>query len=153
MPDTFIEGFAYDRWADARWCDHARSLPPQPTVTSLLSHLGATKQVWLRRLRGTCDGTVPIWPDESLADAVARVHTAGDDMADYVQSLRTDELSAGLTYENSSGTRFTTPVRDILMHVLTHGHYHRGQLAQHVRRAGHDTIWTDYIAFSREKTA
>ena len=151
MPSPFIDGFEYDRWADRRWADRLAELPDVPAATSLLSHLGATKQVWLKRLQGADRPGVAIWPDDSLAEATKRVESAGRAMKRYVALLSPSDLDDRAVYRNSSGTEFATPVRDILMHVLTHGHYHRGQIAQHVRRAGHEPVWTDYIAFSRGK--
>ena len=151
MPQTFIDGFRYDRWADRRWCDRLRDLPSLPKATSLLSHLGATKQVWLGRLQGEDTSLLEIWPNDSLDEAVDRVTTAGAAMQEYVAAQSRVDLGRDARYQNSSGVTFDTPVRDILMHVLTHGHYHRGQIAQHVRAAGHDPVWTDYIAFSRQQ--
>lgn len=156
MPSPFIDGFEYDRWADRTWANHLAELPDVPAATSLLAHLGATKQVWLRRLQGETLADAPvleIWPDDSLPEAADRVESAGRAMKRYVDALAPADLDERAVYRNSSGTEFATPVRDILMHVLTHGHYHRGQIAQHVRRAGYQPVWTDYIAFSRGKEA
>ena len=151
MPSSFVDGFEYDRWADQTWAERLGQLPDLPNATSLLAHLGATKQVWLRRLQGQGTSDLAIWPDDSLSDAQTRVEAAGEDMKIYVEALSPADLKTNAVYSNSSGVEFSTPVRDILMHVLTHGHYHRGQIAQHVRRAGHEPVWTDYIAFSRGK--
>jgi len=151
MPSLFTDGFAYDRWADGRWTERLHELPALPNATSLLAHLGATKQVWLRRLEGRDTGDLAIWPDDTLDEAVARVDRAGDAMQAYVASLEPADLDREARYCNSTGVAFDTPIRDILMHVLTHGHYHRGQIAQQVRRAGHEPVWTDYIAFSRQR--
>ncbi|PEN11493.1 damage-inducible protein DinB [Longibacter salinarum] len=151
MSQTFSDGFQYDRWADRQWCERLRELPSLPNATSLLAHLGATKQVWLGRLQGEDTSGLAIWPDDSLDGAVDRVETAGTAMQKYVAALTPADLGRDARYQNSSGVTFDTPVRDILMHVLTHGHYHRGQIAQHVRAAGHDPVWTDYIAFSRQE--
>jgi len=151
MPSLFTDGFAYDRWADGRWTERLRELPSLPNATSLLAHLGATKQVWRHRLEGRDTGDLAIWPEDTLDEAARRVDRAGDAMQAYVESLEPADLDREARYRNSSGVAFDTPVRDILMHVLTHGHYHRGQIAQQVRRAGHDPVWTDYIAYARQQ--
>lgn len=151
MPSSFVDGFEYDRWADRTWAERLGELPDLPNAASLLAHLGATKQVWLRRLQGQDTSDLAIWPDDSLPEAQNRVEAAGKDMKRYVGGLSPADLDTSAVYRNSTGVEFSTPVRDILMHVLTHGHYHRGQIAQHVRRAGYKPVWTDYIAFSRGK--
>ena len=38
---------------------------------------------------------------------------------------------------------------DILMHMMAHGAYHRGQISQEVRRLGGEVLDTDFIIFQR----
>jgi len=37
------------------------------------------------------------------------------------------------------------------MHVITHNHYHRGQIAQVVREKGDEPVNTDYITYTRQR--
>jgi uncharacterized damage-inducible protein DinB len=59
-------------------------------------------------------------------------------------------LNTTMTYRNSKGLEFTNSVGDTLTHVWLHGSYHRGQIAQAIRRAGHEPVNTDFITFVRE---
>ena len=54
---------------------------------------------------------------------------------------RTDAVE----YVNSKGEPWHSLADDILMHVIIHGGYHRGQIATIVRQSGATPAYTDYI--------
>ena len=113
----------------------------------VFAHLVTAKQVWLTRLEGQ-PWTGAIWPDldwGACADLVAGNSAA---YAAYFEAL-SDDLDAIVAYHNSRGQRFETARRDILLHVLVHGGYHRGQLAQVLSKSGHAPPYTDYITYGR----
>ncbi len=152
MIDHLRDLFRYDHWANRRWLNRLRALDDVPERTrSIMAHLPATKRVWIIRLRGEDASDVAIWPSldwaacEDLLQATHRQYTA------FMNACSEPDLTAEATYHNSQGTAYRTPVREVLMHVLTHNHYHRGQIAQAVRRQGHDPVNTDYITFSRQR--
>ena len=60
------------------------------------------------------------------------------------------DLGRVVTYKNSAGEPWSSPVGDILRHVATHGCYHRGQIATHLRLAGLPARTTDYIYAARQ---
>ena len=53
-------------------------------------------------------------------------------------------------YRNAAGQEFATSMIDILSQVITHGPYHRGQIAKIVARSGGTPINTDFIMFTRD---
>ena len=119
-------------------------------VIHLLSHLIAAERVWLLRLRNEDSSIQPVWPTLSRETMGARV---AENHAGYVRLLSTlsdDELASEVVYTNQSGREFRTRVDDILIHVATHGAYHRGQIAAAVRAGGGEPVNTDYIAYVRE---
>ncbi len=58
-------------------------------------------------------------------------------------------LKRRVQYVNTSGHEFATTVEDILLHVVQHSMYHRGQVALLVRASGGTPLATDFIAFVR----
>ena len=52
-------------------------------------------------------------------------------------------------YKNLKGEPFSSPLVQILDHLVFHGAYHRGQIAAQVRAEGGTPILTDYIQFTR----
>jgi uncharacterized damage-inducible protein DinB len=52
-----------------------------------------------------------------------------------------------IEYKNLKGDAFAKPVWEILLHVVNHGTYHRGQIAAMLRQLGHVPPSTDFIYF------
>jgi len=61
-----------------------------------------------------------------------------------------DKLPDLKHYRNAAGQEFATPVIDILLQLITHGGYHRGQIAKIIARSGGTVVPTDFIVFARE---
>ncbi len=62
----------------------------------------------------------------------------------------TERLWLGrLRHEKPEGEKWSSRADDILMHVVIHGAYHRGQIATLVRQSGETPAYTDYIHCTR----
>lgn len=151
MKDHLVDLFEYDHWANTRWLDRLRGIGDvEPRTRDLMAHIPATKRVWITRLRGG-DAEMAIWPSLDW-DACARLlEVTYDDYQAFLDGCSEHDLTSAVTYRNSKGVAYQTPVREVLMHVITHGHYHRGQIAQAVRRQGAEPINTDYITYTRQR--
>jgi uncharacterized damage-inducible protein DinB len=152
MKDHFIDLFGYDHWASARWLDRLRALDDvPPRARDLMAHLPATKRVWITRLRGENSADVPIWPSLDWTACARLLDATHDDYQVFLDQCSTRDLESTVAYRNSKGTAFQTPVREVLMHVITHNHYHRGQIAHIVRQHGTEPVNTDYITYTRRR--
>jgi uncharacterized damage-inducible protein DinB len=138
------------RWADRRTAESLATLESVPAaVLTIWAHLLAAEAVWLARLDGVAP-PVPVWPTLTLAectDLAARNHAA---LARYAGGGDSAGHDRPVTYHNTSGQAFTNTVAEILHHVVLHGMYHRGQLAQAVRDGGGMPLATDLIVYLRE---
>ena len=152
MKDHLIDLFEYDHWANTRWLDRLRTLDEvTPRVRELMAHLPATKRVWITRLRGEDSSDVPIWPSLNWDGCARLLDATYDDYQIFLDQCSDYDLKAAIAYQNSKGVEYQTPVREVLMHVITHNHYHRGQIAQAVRQQGNEPVNTDYITYTRER--
>ncbi|HJT17469.1 MAG TPA: DinB family protein [Thermoanaerobaculia bacterium] len=138
--------FDYDDWANREEVRHLRSLRnPPPQAIKILAHIVGTEWLWLGRLRSETPAIV--WPELTLVqidEQLARLH------AEWPREFgRTDVV----TYVNSKGEPWTSGADDILMHVIIHGGYHRGQIATIVRQWGETPAYTDYIHWCRSGAA
>jgi len=62
---------------------------------------------------------------------------------------QTEDFDKSISYTNSKGTAFENSVSQILMHLVNHTTYHRGQLARMIREQGIDPPNSDYIFYKR----
>jgi uncharacterized damage-inducible protein DinB len=114
-----------------------------------LAHLLAAEHVWLARLERQ-EPRHPVCPALTLdeCEALAAENEAG--YRAFLGRLGDDQLSAAVRYRTTRGEEFATPVIDILTQVVTHGAYHRGQIARVIGRGGGVAVNTDFITFARE---
>lgn len=118
-------------------------------IMHLLWHLAAAERVWLLRMRNKDSSVQPVWPTLSREELGALVVQNRDGYSRLLSSVTEDALTAEVLYTNQHGQTFRTRMDDILIHVATHGAYHRGQIATGVRTAGGVPVNTDYIAYVR----
>jgi uncharacterized damage-inducible protein DinB len=88
---------------------------------------------------------LPVWPDFTLQQCENEIEDIFRQYERFLSGKDDDALTEKVTYTNSKGESFTSEVRDILMHVITHSVYHRGQIALDMRAAGFEPAYTDFI--------
>lgn len=136
-------------WADALVAtalEHARG--GSRRAGELYAHVLGAELVWCDRVEGV-EQSVPVWPQATLAecrDLARRVHHRYEQ---FLSRLTGAELGRLVHYRNSAGQEFDTRLDDILLHVVLHGCYHRGQVALLLRDAGAEPAPTDFIGFVR----
>ncbi len=138
--------FAYDDWANREEVTRLRAIasPPERAI-KLLAHIVGTQWVWLSRLRGTAP-KMAVWPDLALEPCAAEIDAL---RGEWQRFLSTASLGSTIEYRNSKGENWSSRVEDVLMHVILHGSYHRGQMATAVRASGNEPAYTDYIQCTR----
>ena len=135
--------FAFDDWANREEVRNLRALSKPPAAAiKILAHIIGTEWLFLGRLRRDPKPAV-VWPDLTL-----------DQISEQIDRLRVEwkqkfDLNDVVEYVNSKGERWSSRAEDILMHVIIHGGYHRGQIATIVRQSGETPAYTDYIHCTR----
>ncbi len=113
-------------------------------------HLLGSEATWLARLAGE-QPAVAVWPalDADRRAALAAVHREA--WTRWAEAL-TEEPSLAertVSYATTAGGPHVGIVGEILHHVVLHGMYHRGQIAQGVRQGGGTPLPTDFVFFVR----
>jgi uncharacterized damage-inducible protein DinB len=137
---------AYDAWANREALASLRAAadPPGKAVRSL-GHLVGAGRLWLARIEGSRESPPAVWPALSLDEAAAGVEELAERWRKLARGLDDAALARTVTYTNSKGEPWSSSVADILLHVVIHGGYHRGQIASELRAAGFTPAYTDYI--------
>jgi uncharacterized damage-inducible protein DinB len=115
----------------------------------ILAHIASAQRLWWGRLHGRPPDAA-VWPEWGLDECAARLAALRPAWRDYLGALTPEGLGWQGEYTNSQGEPWCNNVEDILRHVLMHGAYHRGQVATHLRLAGHPAALTDYIHAVRQ---
>lgn len=141
---------AYDDWANREALASIRASGSRSErLRQLMAHLVGVQQVWLSRMRR--DGSqVATWPDYSLDRDAALLDDMKRMWSELLATLPDQALAGEVRYTNTKGKEFSNTLFDIITHVMMHGAYHRGQIAQLVRQGGGEPAVTDYIHAVRE---
>ena len=142
--------FDYDGWANrATIASVARAERPPARVAAVAAHIVGAEWLWWARLHHEA-ARFAVWPTLSVPECDAEAVALAERWHDYVGGLDVPQLAASVTYTNSQGREFTSTVEDILLHVVMHSAYHRGQIASGLRAAGAEPAYTDNIHARRQ---
>jgi len=137
--------FSYDDWANREVLRALKAAEPPPARSQkLLAHILAAELLWLGRLVEDHE-PVAVWPELSLEHCEARLTELADFWRSYLEDMDAAQLSRRVAYVNSKGEPWESAVEDVLLHMVMHSAYHRGQIASDLRAAGHTPAYTDFI--------
>ena len=142
----YVRLFRYDDWANR---EELRTLRGSSNARAqrLLAHVIGTQWLWYARLRGEPPREA-VWPEISLDGCEQSLDLIGSFWMEFVSGA---DLNATILYTNSKGEPWASRLEDILMHVILHGAYHRGQIATVLRGSGEEPAYTDYIHCTRNE--
>jgi len=154
----------YNYWARDRVLASAETLEPMDLSRSLgssfgsvldtLVHMYFAEAIWCQRWQGGD----PVRPDTSGLVSLADLRTAWVPLEQQIRSLVGGLGPVGLQqvleYKSLVGQVSASPFWQMIVHVVNHGSYHRGQVATMVRQlTGKPVQSTDMIVFFREQSA
>ena len=152
--DSLRQLFEYDYWANQESLRSIMALEsPSERVLKLAGHIVGAQRVWLGRLEAPAAAAPAPWPVVTMEEAGAAFGEMYERWNAFFRKLRPEHLDEDLVHHNSKGAEFRVPLRDVLMQLVTHGAYHRGQIAAIVREAGGSPSSTDYITYARRQRA
>lgn len=145
MLKRFRQLFRYDDWANREVLASFRAAgTPPPRSLKLLGHILGTEYVWFSRIEQE-RSVLAVWPELGMSECESHVGQLPDLWSAYLGRLEEAKLGDTVTYQNSKGERWSNRIEDILMHVILHSAYHRGQIASDMRQSGHTPAYTDFI--------
>ena len=150
----------YHRWATAQVLQETTPLPSEQLVKDLkgsfhcvydtLVHLFQADSIWLDRLQGRPTG-VPA--DYAAPGCTFELRDAWigilDKMVDFAESLSEADWSHEMSYKTLSGVPYSTPLWQMVLHIVNHGSHHRGQITGMLRQLGIKPVSLDLIGFYR----
>jgi uncharacterized damage-inducible protein DinB len=148
--EHFLRMFAYDDWAN-RQCLSAMQAARLVSSAAVgrMAHILSVQKLWLERLRRESQ-SLPVWPTTSLPECLALADEMANLWRSYLAPLQPSAFDEKVEYRNSKGEPWSSRVEDVLIHVLTHSAYHRGQVALEMRAAGMEPAYTDFIHAVRQ---
>ena len=162
MDSHLIKLCKYNFWANDRICTWIKKADLKvdeelkssfPSIRKTLYHLWDAQFIWLARLNGESPNT---WPSHSfkgnLDEAIGGLQQNTLALATYIELLDENEYQREVEFKSIDGTSYFNSVEEIIMHVINHSTYHRGQLITLLRTGGFTAVdSTDFIRYLRSK--
>ena len=150
MLEYLREMFTYNDWANREALRSLQEMEyPPERARKVMAHIVAAELLWMTRLRQEIQKTA-VWPEFGLDDCERQLPELRRAWEQYLAGLGDADLDRSIAYTNSKGEKYNNAVRDLLMHVVMHGVYHRGQIAAAVRDRAGEPAYTDFIEAVRK---
>ncbi|MGM9957520.1 MAG: DinB family protein [Peribacillus sp.] len=164
-----VQMFDYHAWATQTLLRRIKELPSSvlqqevntsfPTIGEGFAHIYAIDKCWLQVLSGismtkALEACLPL-QQEILRRSVDEFAVAFSELAEqYRDWFRSKEdLEEAIVLENPyAGTR-STRLSEIVLQVVNHGTYHRGNISTMLRQLGHASTMNDYSLFWYQEPA
>ncbi|MGH9369704.1 MAG: DinB family protein, partial [Thermoanaerobaculia bacterium] len=153
-PEEVAELYAYNRWANGRVLEAASALTAEElsrqiggsfsSLLGTLTHLVGAEWLWLERWHGRSPRALPAGFAglEELRAGLADVEAGQKEL---LAALTPARLAEKITYVNLAGETWTYALGEMLVHLVNHGTYHRGQVASLLRQLDKKPLSTDYL--------
>lgn len=149
----------YHRWATGKVLEMVNTLTAEQlhqdlktshrNISDTLGHMYRADAVWLARLQQDVQRSLlsAITVPETLPVLKQAWRLILENLVNWV--LAEPDWAIDACYSNSSGEEFRTPAWQVILQLLNHGAYHRGQIVGMIRQLGGIPQNTDAITYYR----
>jgi len=163
MKQLLQQSAAYTIWANQLIFDCIGTLSEEqikqeitssfPSLSKTILHMWDAEVIWWQRLKLV---EKIERPGEGFTgnfqELVKLVNQQSKIWKEWVDNATETQLQHVFFYRNTKREEFKQPVYEMLLHLMNHGTYHRGQLVTMLRQLGVEKIpSTDFSTFCRKK--
>lgn len=151
MKEYFQKLYQYNKWANDRVMGALeKQSVNDEKILSLMSHLLSAQFLWLHRIKDLPPPDLQLWKTYPLVRLREMATNGSRQWLEFIAS--TENFNRVLKYKNYVGDYYENNVEHIMIHLVNHGTYHRGQIALLMRQGGFEPINTDFITYDRVVT-
>jgi uncharacterized damage-inducible protein DinB len=154
--------YDYNSWANERVLESLQLIGQEDftsnkqashgSIRGIIAHIAAAEWIWLERWEGSSPvGLLPESEFETLEIATQRLRKIDHDLQRFTNRLTQANLDGRRGYKTTEGKAYSNVLSDMLLHLVNHSSYHRGQIATLLRQSGAVPQSTDFILFIRLK--
>ena len=158
-PEPVLEMYNYHAWTNGVIIDRLNELPEHvyhkeiqsgfSSVSKVLSHIYLTDYAWFDIISG-------ISMDEAMASSselkeevekksIEEMKKTFMDLYERNKALlSTVDMEKVMVVDNPYAGSLETTISESVLHVVTHGSYHRGNIATMLRQMGHTSVMQDF---------
>lgn len=163
MKPLLQQAAAYTIWANQKMFNCIGNLSEEqieqtivssfPSLRKTVIHIWDAECAWWQRLKLVEKIEMPSEGfTGDFMELVAKVNQQSLNWKDWVDNATEAQLNHVFFYRNTKREEFKQPVYEMLLHLMNHGTYHRGQLVTMLRQLEVENIpQTDFAFFCRKK--
>ena len=137
---------AYYDWANLQWINFVYSHDwPEEYLPKLMNHIIKAERAWIEIIR-EIEWNRDLWQIESLEQLILLRKANQTQFSTILQG----NLDRRVVVKRLNGQVYNPTIQDIILHILSHGDHHRGQMSRYVASKSLKAPNTDYIAFCIE---
>lgn len=165
LQHLLLDSFKHLLWAHEQLALELAPLPPDafdqnlggsfPSLRQCLHHVAAAEKIWLFRITGQTQQSMPQPdPHEFPEQLVQRWLQGSAALLQTVENISEEKLTGCVKYHSLNGQEHQNTLNEILIHVILHSTFHRGQIVHMLRQLGLSELRaTDYIVYTRMRAA
>jgi uncharacterized damage-inducible protein DinB len=143
--------FDFEKWANQLVFEAIEKADePDPRVFELITHIIVSQHIWLKKILND-NPSYKSWEVLSIEKLKVLNEQNHSEWLAYLNGQRGDETEVYLNF-NLFGTASKISVEDLIVHLINHSSYHRGQIISKLKGSIDPLPLITYIAFAAEKT-
>lgn len=151
----------YNLWANQRLINVLKQLKETqlnqdiassfPSLRLTLLHIWDAELIWLGRLKGESMTEFPSKKFTGTIDDIYKgLENTSTELANFAKNQAPEFFDKMCSYATTTGQNHQQSIGEIILHIVNHGSYHRGQVITMARQIGMDKFPPlDYIWFIR----
>jgi uncharacterized damage-inducible protein DinB len=143
----------YMLWADRETLKAVREVRPEDltrdagvsfgSLLGTMSHMAGSQRIWLSRFLGQSPSYAPGPESPDLLSWITFWEETASGINAFMAALTDEQLAGPLTWTNLKGETTTLPLWQLIVHLVNHESYHRGQVTSLLRQMGYPPPATD----------
>jgi uncharacterized damage-inducible protein DinB len=158
-PEPVLEMYNYHAWANGVIIDRLNELPEHvyhkevqsgfSSVSKVLSHIYLTDYAWFDIISGISMNEAMASSSELKEEvekkSIEEMKKTFMDLYERNKAiLSTVDMEKVMVVDNPYAGSLETTISESVLHVVTHGSYHRGNIATMLRQMGHTSVMQDF---------
>ncbi|MEW5596778.1 DinB family protein [Peribacillus frigoritolerans] len=158
-PEPVLEMYNYHAWANGVIIDRLNELPEHiyhkeiqsgfSSVSKVLSHIYLTDYAWFDIISGIrmneAMASSSELKEEVEKKSIEEMKKKFIDLYERNKALlSTVDMEKVMVVDNPYAGSLETTISESVLHVVTHGSYHRGNIATMLRQMGHTSVMQDF---------
>ncbi|OIK13401.1 damage-inducible protein DinB [Bacillus sp. MUM 116] len=160
MTHPALKMYDYHVWANGVIIDRLKELPEDiyhkgiqsgfSSVSKVLSHIYLTDYAWFDIISGKSMNEAMAFTDQLREEvetkSIEEMKKIFLDLSERNKALLNsqEDIEKLIVVDNPYAGLLETSISESVLHVVTHGSYHRGNIATMLRQIGHTSVMQDY---------